>query len=180
MTRLLLVGGGHAHAVVLRQFAGFPAREFQLRLVTPHPLHTYSGMVPGVVAGHYQAADARIDLARPAARAGVELILGEVRRLNADAKQVELASGETFDYDVVSLNLGSMPEGTRAHAIAVKPFESFFARWRWLLENGPKAPRIAVVGAGAGGVELAMAMKYALDQRGTGSSVVLFSERNAF
>jgi selenide,water dikinase len=73
--------------------------------------------------------------------------------------------------------LGSMPEGVGGHAIAVKPFNTFFARWRDLLEKGPRAPRIAVVGAGAGGVELAMAMKYALADRG---EVALFSDRNVF
>jgi selenide,water dikinase len=62
----------------------------------------------------------------------------------------------------------------------VKPFEPFLARWRALLESGPSAPRIAVAGAGAGGVEVAMAMQHALNRRGAGGTVVLFSEKNEF
>ncbi len=180
MTRLVLLGGGHAHALVLLKFRNFISKNLQVTLVSPGPAHTYSGMVPGVIAGHYTETDAQIDLARLARDAGAELVQGRVARFNPDTKTVELDGGGQLGYDVASLNLGSAPEGAGAHAIAVKPFDAFFARWRGLLENGPKAPRIAVVGAGAGGVELAMAMKHALDQRGTGGSVVLFSERNAF
>ena len=176
MTRLLLLGGGHAHALVLLRFRNFISKHLQVSLVTPSPVHVYSGMVPGVIAGHYQAQEAQIDLARLARDAGVELILDRVLRFDPDAKQVELSAGNRLDYDFASLNLGSMP-ATPAQAIAVKPFEEFMARWRDLLENGPKAPRIAVVGAGAGGVELAMAMKVALAGRG---DVALFSDRLAF
>ncbi len=180
MTRLVLLGGGHAHALVLLKLRDFVSKNLSVTLVTPSPAHVYSGMVPGVIAGHYAAADAQIDLARLARNAAVELVQGRVARLDLDRKRVELESGDALDYDVASLNLGSMPEGVGGLAIPVKPFESFFARWRDVLENGPGAPRIAVVGAGAGGVELAMAMKYALDRRGTGGSVALYSERNVF
>ncbi len=176
-TRLLLLGGGHAHALVLLKFQDFISKNLAVTLVTPSPVHVYSGMVPGVIAGHYAAAEAQIDLARLAAQAGVELVRGSVRRLDTGAKQVELFDGKTLGYDVASLNLGSMPAGVGEPAIPLKPFEKFFAHWREVLEKGPKAPRIAVVGAGAGGVELAMAMKFALAGRG---EVVIFSDRNVF
>ena len=180
MTRLVLLGGGHAHAFVLLRLREFVSKNLAVRLVTPGPLHTYSGMVPGVVAGHYTAADAQIDLARLAREAGVEMIQGRVLWLDPAAKRAGLANGDTVDYDIVSLNLGSTPEGAGANAIAVKPFEGFIASWRELLDKGPAAPRIAVVGAGAGGLELAMAMKFALDRRATGGALVVFSERNVF
>jgi len=180
VTRLVLLGGGHAHALVLLRFRNFISASLKVSLVTPGPVHVYSGMVPGVVAGHYAAADAQIGLAQLARDAGAELIQGRVLRLDAGAKRVVLENGDAIPYDYASLNLGSVPDGLVASAIAVKPFEGFFTRWRELLETGPMAPRIAIVGAGAGGVELAMAMKFALDRRGTGGSVVLFSERNVF
>ncbi len=177
MTHLLLLGGGHAHALVLLRFKDFVSKNLRVTLVNPSPIHTYSGMVPGVIAGHYAAPDAQIDLARLAARAGVELIQGEVRSIDTGAKQVGLASGEALRYDIASINLGSVPEGADETAIAVKPFDKFIARWRGLREEGPRAPRIAVIGAGAAGVELAMAMKFALAGQG---EVVLFSDRNMF
>ncbi len=184
-TRLVLLGGGHAHAWVLRQFRDFVSGSLDLILVSPAPLHAYSGMVPGVLAGHYAAADALIDLARLARGAGAALVQGRVLRIDTDAKQAVLSSGEAIAYDLASLNLGSLPDfsgvpGAAEHAISVKPFEAFFGRWRGLLEQGPAAPRIAIAGAGAGGVEVAMAMKFALDRRGTGGAVTLFSDRNVF
>lgn len=177
MKRLLLLGGGHAHVLVLLAFRNFISKHLEVQLVTPSPLHVYSGMVPGVVAGHYAAAQAQIDLARLAKSAAAELVIGRVLRLDPGAKRVELANGDTLRYDVASLNLGSAPPVPGAQAIAVKPFEGFLSRWRELREQGPKRPRIAVVGAGAGGVELAMAMKFALAGNG---EVVLFSEKNPF
>lgn len=185
MTRLVLLGGGHAHAFVLLQLRDYLSRHLEVVLVSPDPRHTYSGMVPGVIAGHYQPAEAQIDLGRLAREAGAELILGRLLRLDPDAKQAHLANGERLSYDIASLNLGSLPDfagvpGAGEHALPAKPFETFIAHWRELLERGPPAPRVAVVGAGASGVELAMAMKYALDRRGTGGSVALFSDRDAF
>jgi selenide,water dikinase len=185
VTRLVLLGGGHAHAYVLRQLREYISRNLEVVLVSPGPRHTYSGMVPGVIAGHYRPEEAQIDLARLARDAGAEFVQGTLQGLALDAKQALLADGNVVSYDIASLNLGSLPDffgvpGAARHALAAKPFEAFIAGWRRLLESGATAPRVAVVGAGASGVELAMAMKFALDRRGTGGSVALFSERNDF
>ncbi len=185
MRRLVLLGGGHAHVLVLLSFADFVSRNLDVKLVTPGSLHTYSGMVPGVVAGHYAVAEAQIDLAPLAARAGVELVLGSVSSIDLAAKNAVLENGRAIQYDIASLNLGSLPDfsgapGAREHAIAAKPFEPFLKCWSELLLKGLKAPRIAIAGAGAGGVEIAMAMKFALASRGMAGEVVLFSDRNMF
>ncbi|MEK6244471.1 MAG: FAD-dependent oxidoreductase [Pseudomonadota bacterium] len=185
MTRLVLLGGGHAHVLVLLSLANFISKQLEVKLVTPGPLHTYSGMVPGVVAGHYAVAEAQIDLAPLAARAGVELVLGSVSSIDPAAKNVALENGQVIPYDIASLNLGSLPDfsgvaGALEYAIAAKPFEPFLKRWSELLLKGPEAPRIAIAGAGAGGVEIAMAMKFALERRGMAGEVVLFSDRNVF
>ena len=158
---------------VLRIFAGRSVNNVEIKLVTPSPIHTYSGMVPGVVAGHYAVADAQIDVAALARRARVDLILD--RAVSFDSKQVRLEKNEPLAFDLLSLNLGSIPDyvgvpGAREHAIGAKPFETFLGRWN---ELRLKRPHIAVAGAGAAGVELAMAMKYA----GAGE-VSLYSDRN--
>ena len=178
--RLVLLGGGHAHALVLLEPRKFISKHFEVVLVSEGRMHSYSGMVPGVIAGHYAAAEAQFDLARLAREAGAEMILGRVQRLDPGAKQIELAGGNVLSYDIASLNLGSTPADPAANAVPAKPFEPFFASWRALLEQGPPAPRIAVAGAGAGGVELAMSMKYVLDRRGTGGSVDIFSDQFSF
>lgn len=174
--RLLLLGGGHAHAVVLRELAAALPQVAQATLVTPFPHHTYSGMVPGFIAGHYRLDEIRIDLARLAARAGVKLVIGRVAALDAAKRHVRLEDGTTLDYDITSLNLGSVPAaavpGSAAHALAAKPFENFLERW---LEMKDRVRKVAVAGAGAAGVELAMAVAHR-----TSASVTLYSDRPMF
>ncbi len=178
MKRLLLLGAGHAHVLVLLSLANFISKNLDVKLVAPGPLHTYSGMVPGVVAGHYAVPEAQIDLAQLAAKAGVELLLDRV--VSFDSRKVVLEAGEPLEFDLLSLNLGSLPNyfdvrGAKEFAIAAKPFEPFLGRWNALLKEST-APRIAIAGAGAGGVELAMAMKHRLRD----AEVALFSARDSF
>jgi pyridine nucleotide-disulfide oxidoreductase family protein len=164
--RLLLLGGGHAHAVVLRDFRGADAT-----LVTPFPHHTYSGMVPGLVAGHYRLEEIRIDLAALAARAGAKLVPGRVAALDAARRVARLEDGTEIPYDVASLNLGS-ESGAPDWALPAKPFEPFLEHW---LEMKDRLRTVAVAGAGAAGVELAMAIAYR-----TRARVTLFSDRPMF
>ena len=141
MKRVLLVGGGHAHAWVLRE--GIPG---EVTLVSPYPRHTYSGMLPGYVAGHYPAEALSIDLAGLAARAGARLVIGRAAALDAARRRVRLEDGRELEYDVASLDVGSVPAmnvpGSTEHVIAVKPFESFVAEWEAIKGD---ARRIAVV-----------------------------------
>jgi len=186
MRRVVLLGGGHAHAYVLRMLIGEPLADARLTLVTPHDKHTYSGMLPGLVAGHYAVEDVQIDVARLAAAAGVEFLRAEVIGLDAGARRVQLADGATLAYDFASLNLGSLPNtapvpGSEAHALAAKPFEHFLQGWKALLERPERAPlAVALVGAGAAGVELAMAIAHRLDASGRKGAVTLYSDRTMF
>lgn len=168
--RVLLLGGGHAHAAVLRTLRGA-----DVTLVTPYPHHVYSGMLPGFIAGHYRLDEMRIDLASLAARAGAKLVLGRVAALDAARRRVQLEDGASLDYDIASLNLGSVPAtavpGSAQHALAAKPFENFLDRW---LEARDCVRKVAVVGAGAAGLELAMAVAFR-----TAASVTLYSDRAA-
>jgi len=164
--RLLLLGGGHAHAAVLRELHGA-----DVTLVTPYPHHTYSGMLPGFVAGHYRLDEIRIDLAALAARAGAKLVLGRVAALDAARRVARLEDGTDIAYEVASLNLGS-ESNAPAYALAVKPFETFLERW---LEAKDRVKSVAVVGAGAAGVEVAMAAAHR-----TGARITLYSDRPMF
>jgi len=168
MKRLLLVGGGHAQLAVLAAMARRRFAAAQALLVTPHPRQIYSGMVPGLVAGRYREGDCAIDIAPLAQAAGVQLRLGQAVALDAAARRVTLADGESLDYDLLSLDTGAEQSreripGAREHAIFVRPIEGFIALWARARALGLQRPLAAtVIGGGAAGVELALAIRRAL------------------
>jgi selenide, water dikinase len=184
--QLLLLGGGHAHAFVLRSLIGAPVAGARVTLVTPNRHHLYSGMLPGLVAGHYALGECVIDLARLAARAGAAVVYDRVAALDPRRRTARLERGGELEYDVASLNLGSLPNfagvpGAAERALAAKPFEPFVAAWEALRARGrSQTLRVAVAGGGAAGVELAMAMAHALAAGGRPGGIELYADRPAF
>ena len=185
MTRLVLVGGGHSHVQVLLALGGRRPGELEITMLSKDVLTPYSGMLPGVVAGHYQPADALIDLAPLCAAAGAELIQAEVSRLDPTSCTVGTRDGNSVGYDLLSINCGSAPglgsiAGAGDVGLPVKPISGFLSGWDSLLgelsQRRGDAFRLAVVGAGAGGVEMALALEYRLREleacRGVQVSVI--------
>ncbi len=168
--RIVLLGAGHAHVGVLRAFARDPQPGTQVTLITQRQLTPYSGMLPGFIAGLYRHDDAHIDMLPLGAFAGANVIIAEATGLDLARKQVLCADHPSVSYDILSIDIGSAPgigatSGAPQHAIPVKPIDGFLkrfdaARTRILATERPM--RIAVVGAGAGGVELMLAMQHRL------------------
>lgn len=163
---LVLVGGGHAHALLLRRLAMKPLPGVRVTLVSDQSLTPYSGMLPGLIAGHYQPDDIHIDLNRLCRWAGVRFIRGRVQGLDPDARTLQLEDQPDLAYDKVSFDTGSTPDlrvpGARDHAVGVKPVSRFHAKWQSLLAQADQGGDWGVVGAGAGGIELVLAMAHRL------------------
>ena len=164
--RVLLVGAGHAQVEVLRSFATSPIRDVSLTLATPGRFTPYSGMLPGVVAGLYRFEEAHIDVRRLAAAAGATLVEQAVVGLDLEARRARCADDTSLAYDVLSIDVGATPAsreipGAADHAVPVKPIAGFLARFETLVTGvrEGRLRRIALVGAGAGGVELALAVE---------------------
>lgn len=168
--RIVLVGGGHAHALVLKAWAGGRAPRTRVTLVSPARHTPYSGMLPGHVAGHYGWDAFHIDLEALARAAGATLVLDRCAGLDLDAGRVLLERGAPLPFDLVSLDTGSTAEppgalGRDGRLVPVKPLAPFLEAWRAALASN-KSPTVAVVGAGVGGAELALAMARRLDGAG--------------
>ncbi len=167
---IVLIGGGHSHVGVLRRFAMRPLPGLRLTVICTDTDTPYSGMLPGYIAGHYDFDAVHIDLRRLAEFAGARYFRDEVIGVDRVARQVRCRQRPPVPYDVLSINIGSTPQlarvdGAAEHAVPVKPIRRFNERWLALLGRvraHAGTTTIAVVGAGAGGVELTLAMQHRL------------------
>ncbi len=187
MKHLVLLGAGHAHVHVLEGLARQRPSNLRITLIAPQSEQLYSGMVPGFVAGHYALNQCVIPLDALLARCGAHYIAGHGSSINADAQTVSLSDGQIITYDLLSLNTGAVMDrekiesampGACAHALFVRPIEAFGKQWPQAKAIALHQPiHLAVVGAGAAGLELAMAAAYALNPTGgtQGSRVTLIT-----
>jgi selenide,water dikinase len=180
-TRLLLVGAGHVHLEILRRLALEPTPELETTIVSLEERHFYSGMTPGYLAGQYTAADITSDVQAIARRAGARCVIGVATRLDPATRQVALQDGRTLPYDLVSFNIGSLLAGSdgpaAAHAERIKPLHRV-ARLKERLDaladgDRTRPARVVVIGAGAGGVEVAFAAAATLDRDGRAREITI-------
>lgn len=168
---IVLIGGGHAHVSVLKHLAMNPLAGVRLTLIS-RDIHTpYSGMVPGLIAGHYSHEDCHIDLGPLSRFANARLIHASATGLDLQNQLVQIGQNRPpIHYDLLSINTGSTPgskdvPGADQFTIPVKPIDRFLVRWQELIErihSIDKPFRVVVVGGGAGGVELALSTQLKL------------------
>ncbi|MHC0061943.1 FAD-dependent oxidoreductase [Nostoc sp. UIC 10890] len=170
---LVLIGGGHSHAIVMKMFGMKPLPGVRLTLITAASETAYSGMLPGHIAGFYTHDECHIDLRPLANFAQAQLYIDTVVALDLENNKVLCAKGLAVDFDVLSVDIGSTPatisvSGAAEYAIAAKPVSQLLEHWYELIAAVGKNPQepisIAIVGGGAGGVELALAMRSHLHQ----------------
>ena len=123
---LVLVGGGHAHAIALRQWGMQPLPGVRLTLVSDTAHAAYSGMLPGHVAGFYSYDQAHIDLRRLARFAGAQFYRDRATGLDLARNRVLCRDRPPVAFDCVSLDTGSVPAadgvpGAAEHAVPAKP-----------------------------------------------------------
>ncbi len=167
---VVFVGGGHAHALVLRKWGMCPLPGARLTVINPEPTAPYSGMLPGFVAGHYARDDLDIDLVRLARFAGARLIVSRATGIDREAKLIHVTGRAPIYYDIASIDIGinsAMPEipGFSEHGVAVKPLDVLSQRWSEYLDRVEGAAKLVVIGGGVAGVEVALAMAHALQCR---------------
>ncbi len=166
---LVLIGGGHTHVLLIRAFGLKPIDDVKVTLISEKVLTPYSGMLPGYVAGHYTLEQTNIDLQKLCKKSNVSWLEAHVNGINIEEQKINCCNGRIVEFDKCSLDIGSTPdlsiEGAQEFALGVKPISGFQQRWHDLLALAGKdelAGDWGIVGAGAGGVELVLAMAHRL------------------
>ncbi|MDA0787506.1 MAG: FAD-dependent oxidoreductase, partial [Proteobacteria bacterium] len=166
---IVLVGGGHSHVAVLKRFGMKPEPGVRLTLITRDLLTPYSGMIPGYIADHYSEAEAHIDLRPLAAFANARVIHAAATGLDLEQNYVQVAGRPPVAFDFISIDTGSTPSSAHIdgaeHGLPVKPIDRFLEAYHRLTDEirdheGPF--HITIVGGGAGGVELTLALSHRL------------------
>jgi selenide,water dikinase len=154
---IVLLGAGHAHVEVLRDAARRPLSSFaRLTLITREAQTPYSGLLPALLRGEVTHAQAHIEIPPLAAAAGARLILAAAEAIDLPGGHV-VAAGARIPFDLLSIDVGgALP--VLPGAIPVKPIGGFLDRLAVLEARLPPGAALAVVGSGAGGTELALAL----------------------
>ena len=183
---VVLVGGGHTHIQVLTSWAMSPPPGARLTVVVDRPVAIYSGMVPGLVAGQYRRPELEIDVWPLARRAGARCVLARAVGVDAAERRIIVDGRSPIRYDTASFDVGSTVAGldlpgVREHTVPTRPIADLVAHVDQVIARlrDRRAPRVVVVGAGAGGVELAFAIRARLSREGAGGAVVTLLERGA-
>ena len=154
---LVLWGVGHTNAHILRMWRMQPLPDTQLICLSNFPAATYSGMLPGVLAGQYRVDEMEIDLVRLTAGGEARLVLNEVTGIDRTRRQLLFATRPPLDYDLLSIGIGSQPsfDGVTiddpAGLMTVKPMQTFLPRLKTRLQEIASAHRkcrVLIVGGG--------------------------------
>jgi len=172
MKNLVLVGDGHAHLAVLKNFGLSSPANVVLTLINRESFAAYSGMLPGLVAGHHSFDDSHIDLSVLARRAGAQFIEDDVTGIDPDTRLVHLGANPPIAFDLCSIDSGCktpvhMIPGAEHSVRVLSPVSRFLSLYNQLvksLTHTHEPVRIGFVGGGAGSLELMLAMCYAMGQ----------------
>lgn len=194
--KLVLLGAGHAHVHVLSRLARHRPADLDITVVTPYPYQTYSGMTPGLVAGHYREQDCQIPLAPLIKAAGAKWVQARCTGIDANGRRVRLSPAAhsrsqddipppELSYHLLSIDTGAVIDrqrldadmpGASANALFVRPIEVFASMWPEVLAQAQdRALSMAVIGAGAGGLELLFAAEQRLRTHARGARFTLIT-----
>ena len=162
---IVLLGIGHTNAHVLRMWKMKPIPDVRLTCVSNYSLATYSGMLPGALAGQYATSRMEIDLVRLCASANAHLIVDQVIGVDTTEHRLLFESRPPLAFDLLSVGIGSVPTRKGVEALddtvlAIKPMQTFLERFSSRVaevadQRDGQPIRITIVGGGAGGVEIA-------------------------
>ena len=164
---VVLLGVGHTNAHILKEWASDPIPDCRLVCISQYPTATYSGMLPGTLAGQFSPNEMQIDLEKLVSRAGATLIRADVTSVDWKQRVLKFSDTDSLSFNVLSVGVGSIPSGIPDPktdcVIPVKPMQTFLRRlddrMEFLAPKSGRTLQIAVVGGGVASVEIALCLQ---------------------
>jgi selenide,water dikinase len=164
---VVLVGAGNAHLIFVRRWGMRPVPGVEVTLINESSVVPYSAMIPAHIAGEYARDEVTIDLVRLCQSMKVRLVTERVTGIDPGARQVHFADRPALVYDALSLGLGSLPSRPAdvpadERSLVLRPLSELLCaidRLEERLTHSPGPFHLAVVGGGASGCELALALQ---------------------
>ena len=164
---VVLVGAGNAHLVFVKRWMMRPMPGVAVTLVNEAAIVPYSAMVPAHIGGEYPLDEITIDLVRLCQSAKVRFVAERVTGVDPAGRRVLFAGRPPLVYDVLSLGLGSLPAQPDDAAaldasIILRPLGNLLRQIDALetrLAKNQRPFHLVVVGGGASGCELALAVQ---------------------
>jgi len=173
---------------VIHDFLMLECPNIRLTLISNWDYTYYSAMFPGVLSGQYREEDTRIDLRPLAYACNAEFLLGTAVSIDPRARRVVMQNGQSIDYDILSINIGSRTLGTcsvpgvEKWAILTRPMNLFIEKLAALedqLKHKEGPVQLLVVGSGVSGIELICSLKYRLLSKFPQGVVATLVDKNA-
>ncbi|WP_408011367.1 FAD-dependent oxidoreductase [Pseudalkalibacillus sp. A8] len=176
MKKLLLVGGGHAHLYVIKQLQRYTIPNVEVTLISPDCYQYYSGMMSGFIEGLYELYEIRINLKDLAQRSQINWVKDKVMAIHPNERKIVTGKGDLYDYDVISFDIGSLTRGLELPRVSefatlIKPNYHFPDA----ITNTEVAEKIVIVGGGAAGIEISLALKARRQKQGIRTEITLIS-----
>ena len=183
---LVLLGAGHSNIEVLKKFGTKPIDGLRLTVISNSYFSTYSGMLPGYLQGIYDWNEINIDLVKLCRVYGHRLIISNVIKIDTKNNLVFLENRPSINYDYLSINLGiktdsSKIKGAEKNCLKLKPISSIKENFDKLLEFNKvnKNNDIVIIGAGAAGFEVALALDENLKRKNIKNNIILLSKNSS-
>ncbi len=173
---ICILGGGFGglYTALALSKLDWKSEQPDIVLIDQRDRFVFSPLLYELVTGELQTWEIAPPYEELLANTGVRFRQSGVESIDIEAQQVSLTDGESLSYDRIVLALGGetpmdMAPGVAEHAIPFRSLEDAYRlkeRLRVLEELDPEKIRVAVVGGGYSGVEIACKVAERLGDRG--------------
>jgi len=186
LLHIVLAGAGHANVLVLKKLAEITkTRGDHLVLVSDSEEAPYSGMIPGYMMNDYKKHEFHFPIRKICERLNIDFIQDRITGIDLSNKKLQMKSKPDVSFDCTSINLGLAYKTSSCNednVIPVKPISHFVPKWEAFIKKLQQAPdtelKLFIVGGGAAGVEISVAIKEASLALNRNDSVEIFNNKD--